>query len=240
MTEEAWSRGEELNPAPGDASKRPPNSRGQIFTLPPSGAAVSYAAQSLRLDAGTWSIRLGRIDEQGKMVAGGLPLAPPALDSLFPVECEIIYGIGAATWTESTGFPAYGGTLVRTADAFEVRIKATSPLAGTTRVLAAASRATSSAAQATHLVTDLRTLAAADKEFYAIPLGARRGQLASPDSTALQVVGFYLSNGVAMGETVGVAPNLGPPWFAVPANAAAVRVVAAANGPYAMTWECEA
>ena len=240
MTEEAWSRGEELNAAPGDASKRPPNSRGQIFTLPPSGAAVSYAAQSLRLDAGTWSIRLGRIDEQGKMVAGGLPLAPPALDALFPVECEIIYGIGAATWTESTGFPAYGGTLVRSADAFELRIKATSPIAGTTRVLAAASRATSSAAQATHLVTDLRTLAAAQKEFYAIPLGARRGQLASPDSTTLQVVGFYLSNGVAMGETVGVAQNLGPPWFAVPANAAAVRVVAAVNGPYAMTWECEA
>jgi hypothetical protein len=236
---EPWdSAGEHDNVAPGAATRRPAASRGQTFLFPAGSPAGSFSSQALRLDGGTWDIRVAHVDAQGH-------IAPPskvgALDPYGAWELEISLGVGAVRWVEKTGFSWRGSHLVRTADQIDVRALHTYALVSETRLVVAAQRVVSPAPVATHLESFTWVLGGGNLFFVPVPNGAKRAWIQGPTNALNIDCKWQVSNGATICEFLGQVGGAAPFWNAVPASAAILQVtcIAGGNAAHTVTWEVE-
>ena len=236
---EPWDNaGEHGNPAPGAATKRPPNSRGTTVIIPAGSPAGAYGDGALRLDAGTWDIRLALVDAQGHV-------APPSkvgpTDPLFDVFAELSLGVGAARWVEKTGLCWRGTHIVRTADQIDVRISHALAQTAEARVIVAAQRIVSPAPAATHLQSESFVVNAGANVAVAVPQGARRAWVTGPATTLDIACEWQLSNAAALARFLGQVANLPPFAVNVPASAAFLQFtsIAGAGKTHTVTWEVE-
>jgi len=235
----AWDdEGQHDNAPPGAPSRRPAPSRGQTFLFPAGSAAGAYAGEALRLDAGTWDIRVACVDQQGH-------IAPPskvgALDPFGALFLELSIGVGAARWVEQTGFSWRGSHVIRTADQIDVRAFHALTLVTEQRVIVAAQRVVSPAPVATHLQTESVTIAGGMAFFVDVPNGAVRAFVAGPDFAANIECAWLLSNAAPLAVFLGQVGNAAPFSVVVPASAAQLQVlsIAGGNNVHSVTWEVE-